>query len=273
MLPFRSISSRWPLLVAVVTGSFLSLPGLAGELVNLHGRWVTPAEAAAYVAPAAATSTPKWGTTSTSNLTIGPCDAGSPRDQVQTYYTSNCEMLIPLEALTGNAGVGFPVHLPTGALITSVTVNYFDSEGASVDPGFGLFASTPDGILVPVLNFLAPDFSGGVNSFEATPAAPIAVDNTNAYQILAIIHRTDLTQFQGLISFQIHYMLQVSPAPLTATFGDVATDHPFFQYIEALAASGITGGCGGGNYCPDQALTRGQMAVFLAKALGLHFPN
>jgi S-layer homology domain len=62
---------------------------------------------------------------------------------------------------------------------------------------------------------------------------------------------------------------QVSPAPDTATFGDVPTDHPFFQFIEALATSGITGGCGGGNFCPDAPLTRGQMAVFLAKGLGL----
>ena len=50
------------------------------------------------------------------------------------------------------------------------------------------------------------------------------------------------------------------------------TSHPFFQYIEALKASGITGGCGGGNYCPGSALTRGQMAVFLSNALGLHWP-
>jgi hypothetical protein len=63
----------------------------------------------------------------------------------------------------------------------------------------------------------------------------------------------------------------VSPAPATATFGDVPTSHPFFRYVEALVASGITAGCGGGNYCPDAALTRGQMAVFLSKALGLHF--
>ena len=32
-------------------------------------------------------------------------------------------------------------------------------------------------------------------------------------------------------------------------------------------------GCGSGNYCPDANLTRGQMAVFLSKAMGLHFPN
>jgi hypothetical protein len=38
------------------------------------------------------------------------------------------------------------------------------------------------------------------------------------------------------------------------------------------AASGIPVGCGGGNFCPDSAITRGQMAVFLSKALGLHRP-
>jgi S-layer homology domain len=68
------------------------------------------------------------------------------------------------------------------------------------------------------------------------------------------------------------FELQVSPAPPAATFGDVPTTHVFFQFIEALNASGITAGCGSGNFCPDAPLTRGQMAVFLSKALGLHFP-
>ena len=72
-------------------------------------------------------------------------------------------------------------------------------------------------------------------------------------------------------SVRVYYHLQVSPAPATATFGDVPTSHPFFQFVEALVKSGITAGCGGGNYCPDAALTRGQMAVFLSKGLGLHF--
>ncbi|MGH9382349.1 MAG: S-layer homology domain-containing protein [Thermoanaerobaculia bacterium] len=64
---------------------------------------------------------------------------------------------------------------------------------------------------------------------------------------------------------------QVSPAPAAATFADVPAGHLFFQHVEALAASGITGGCGGGAYCPNAPVTRGQMAVFLAKALGLHW--
>ena len=43
----------------------------------------------------------------------------------------------------------------------------------------------------------------------------------------------------------------MSPAPATATFpNDVPTSHPFFQYIEALSASGITAGCGTGGTAP-----------------------
>ena len=70
---------------------------------------------------------------------------------------------------------------------------------------------------------------------------------------------------------RVFYRLQVSPPPAVATFSDVPTSHPFFQFIEALARSGITSGCGGGNFCPDAPLTRGQMAVFLSLGLGLHF--
>jgi len=53
----------------------------------------------------------------------------------------------------------------------------------------------------------------------------------------------------------------------------VPKNHPYFRAIEALASSGITGGCGAGNFCPNQNVTRGEMAAFLARALGLHFPN
>ena len=65
----------------------------------------------------------------------------------------------------------------------------------------------------------------------------------------------------------------MSAAPAVATFSDVPPSDPFFQFIEALAAAGITGGCGDGKFCADAPLTRGQMAVFLSKALGLHFPD
>ncbi len=58
---------------------------------------------------------------------------------------------------------------------------------------------------------------------------------------------------------------------ITQIFNDVPGSDFGYQYIEALAESGITGGCGGGNFCPDNPVTRRQMAIFLAKALGLSF--
>lgn len=52
------------------------------------------------------------------------------------------------------------------------------------------------------------------------------------------------------------------------TFSDTAGS-PFAADIEAIAAAGITRGCGEGRYCPDMAVTRAQMASFLARALDL----
>ena len=78
-------------------------------------------------------------------------------------------------------------------------------------------------------------------------------------------------QFLGWV--EVWWRRSVSPAPEVATFNDVPANHAFFQFIEALAASGITAGCDVDKFCPDMPLTRGQMAVFLAKALGLHWPN
>jgi len=56
------------------------------------------------------------------------------------------------------------------------------------------------------------------------------------------------------------------PPFCTHHFPDVPCSHPFAQWIEQLAADGITGGCAGGNYCPGDPVLRQQMAVFLMKA-------
>ncbi len=58
-----------------------------------------------------------------------------------------------------------------------------------------------------------------------------------------------------------------SPPPATGTrFLDVPANAFAAAFIEQLAADGITGGCGGGNYCPNNLVTRAQMAVFLLRA-------
>lgn len=69
----------------------------------------------------------------------------------------------------------------------------------------------------------------------------------------------------------LHWHRTISPGPATATFDDVPVGSFGFQHIEALAASGITAGCDATHFCPNATATRAQMAVFLAKALGLHW--
>ncbi len=60
-----------------------------------------------------------------------------------------------------------------------------------------------------------------------------------------------------------------APPSCTGVFGDVSCPSLFADWIEQLAAEGITSGCGGGDYCPANPNTRGQMAVFLTKTFHL----
>jgi len=55
------------------------------------------------------------------------------------------------------------------------------------------------------------------------------------------------------------------------TFVDVPNTYWAWNYIERLYSAGITGGCSTGTYCPENSVTRAQMAVFLEK--GLHYPS
>jgi hypothetical protein len=59
------------------------------------------------------------------------------------------------------------------------------------------------------------------------------------------------------------------PPCVTPVFGDVPCSSPFAPWINELNARGITGGCGGGNYCPATPVTRSQMSVFLTVTFGL----
>ncbi|MBK9604186.1 MAG: S-layer homology domain-containing protein [Anaerolineales bacterium] len=59
------------------------------------------------------------------------------------------------------------------------------------------------------------------------------------------------------------------PAATGTAFTDVPADYWAAAWIEQLVAEGITAGCGNGNYCPESAVTRAQMAVFLVRTFNL----
>ena len=109
----------------------------------------------------------------------------------------------------------------------------------------------------------------GFSSVAVTSVANGTVDNF-AYSYAVEVQMGASQSLRAVLVF--HRRLS-SPGPVTPTFADVPMTDSRFRYVEALAAAGVTGGCGVGNYCPDQPVTRGQMAVFLAVALGLFWTN
>ena len=162
------------------------------------------------------------------------------------------------------------LFLPAGALVTSIELEGCDTTAAArvvttlwrAAPALVALASVDTGTIP----------TPGCAFFSVNLATPETIDNENNTYVVEVIisGTTSATQFQAV---RIYYNLQVSPAPAIATFSDVPTSHPFFKWIEALAAAGITTGCNASPpmYCPDNLVTRGQMAVFISKALGLQF--
>ena len=57
------------------------------------------------------------------------------------------------------------------------------------------------------------------------------------------------------------------PACGTPVFSDVPASSPFCRFVEELARRAVVSGCGNGKYCPDDAVTREQMAIFTLRTL------
>jgi hypothetical protein len=262
------VSSRFGWRVALV----VLVAALGANLRVAHAQQrATDAEEEPVVVPPQAENapergtTPDWGTSAATFLTIPSYAFQSRDDSVQTPSGYN------RFSATG-AEVEAPVMLPAGAAVSAVELQGCDTDAASAVV-FILFRVNSDGSIV----LLSPLFSTGTTqtpgctTFQNALTPTVTIDNTNTYYVAVRGGTTSTTSYTAV---RVIYRLQVSPAPATASFpNDVPTTHPFFRYIEALKASGITGGCAAGSFCPDAPVTRGQMAVFLATALGLHFPN
>ncbi len=177
-----------------------------------------------------------------------------------------------LRSATALQGLEANLHVPTGAIIDYIELDACDTN-ASVDMQLTVFECDPFGsaLCVPATS---------VTTTGATGCQTVSISGVG-YTVDNALHALGFEAFDNagdgslaVASAVVGYRLQVSPAPGSPTFTDVPTDSIYFQFIEALAASGITAGClPGPQYCPDRPITRAEMAVFMAKALGLHFPN
>jgi hypothetical protein len=210
-------------------------------------------------------------------LTIGAWDMqplGSS-ETTESIQIDNAKFMRYSTALGGTALFGH-VHLPAGVLIDHIEVDACD-EDPTYDIAFPQLLTCVDssdgpGPCTTIDTITVPSGTPGCYFARGTLNLNYTIqDNANNdYMVTLGLPNSTLVGLRGM---KIYYLLQVSPPPATPTFNDVPTTHPFYKFIEALAASGITAGCSTAPplYCPDKPLTRGEMAVFLATALGLQW--
>jgi hypothetical protein len=231
--------------------------------------WVFLAGLAGFSGVLAAQEAPAYGVTSVSTYVVTAWDMQVTEP---TVGWSGIALENGHRYATSAGGFVAGASLPQGARILSIELEACDTSatGAVTAILFRTTATGPSTILASTNTGAVS--TPGCDGFGADLPIPETVENNaNKYVMIAANSAFDGSTTIGAI--RIRYQLQVSPAPGTATFNDVPTSDRAFQFIEALVASGITVGCGSGNYCPDAPLTRRQMAVFMSKALGLHWPD
>jgi hypothetical protein len=170
------------------------------------------------------------------------------------------------------------IEAPAGAILAGLDLWAYDASDQA-DLHYAVIANcdSPAGQINLILESGDLAESGGDYHFAATYDGP-DFDNSQCGYTLRLKFTDGGVPPQGpairIRKARVSWTRQVSSPSGTPTFDDVPASHPFFQFVEALAKSGITGGCNAAPplYCPDRPLTRGQMAVFLTKALGLQWP-
>ena len=198
----------------------------------------------------------------------------APRDGVFWTYRG---LLFFAQNSGGPAQWEAQVNLPAGALVNTLECFFYDTNGAlNADArmwkhSYNYSTDTPSVEAVSAL--VASSGSGGYQKpFDGAVNKTIRYregDERNIYTILLNMPSSLDVRFRGC---RIFWQRQISPAPAASTFSDVSTSYWAFREIEALVDAGVTVGCGGGNYCPNNFVTRDQMAAFIARLGGLHWP-
>ena len=177
-----------------------------------------------------------------------------------------------------------PVKLPSGVVIDDMVFYYYDRTGGP-NMQINFLKHYTDNDNQVLLRRAESDSTGGgygskslVVSHKLTPEVywdEVVFDNYNQYYLRVSMPYLSIEGFSDLAfkGVRIEYKRQASDPPATATFSDVTPAMQFFPYVEALVAAGITTGYVDGTFKPDDFVTRGQMAAFLTRALGLHHPD
>ncbi|MFP5288432.1 MAG: S-layer homology domain-containing protein [Thermoanaerobaculia bacterium] len=159
----------------------------------------------------------------------------APFTQIDDGFFYN-ELVLPTTTLSFGNQIDFSIQLTENAVGASIPPDEFAFYLLTQD-GQRLFATADPLGADSLFTICATGESGG----ELNVFAPAMVQDRN---------------------------INVVVAP---TFGDVPFTNIFHRFIERIADAGITAGCNLAppRYCPQNVVTREQMAVFVLRALGI----
>ncbi|MEA2000782.1 MAG: cutinase family protein [Actinomycetota bacterium] len=164
---------------------------------------------------------------------------------------------------------GLPVPSP------EPDVDPFDAPIWFGDGGEITFSAAPvAGVDGPIDRYLFDyDGDGVVDSTSSRPMSTATYTKPAGWEVgmaWTVSPRIEVAGPQGHTK-RYELCLDVQTGEACATFTDIENS-VFLADIEWMAAEGITKGCNppaNDKYCPDDAVSRGQMAAFLVRALGL----
>lgn len=157
----------------------------------------------------------------------------SPRIYCPSASVNRAQMAVFL--LRGMYGSGYTPPAPTGMIFTDVPASHWAAAW--------------------IEQLYTEGITGGCGGTLFCPEAQV-----NRAQMAVFLLRAE------------HGNGYIPPVPSGTVFTDVPASHWAAAWIEQLHAEGITGGCDAERYCPASAVTRAQMAVFLAYTFNLPLP-
>ena len=183
-----------------------------------------------------------------------------------------------------SGGTALTIHGTNFLTGAAVTVGGVAATGVSVTDYTDMAATTPalapgtandlvvsntDGSTGTLVKAFVADFTDVPNSNQFYSYITKLVSNGITAGVgggLFGVADNTLRQQMAVFILKAKHGLCYTPPPCSGVFTDVPCSSGFAPWIEAMAAEGITGGCGGTNFCPQNLVRRDQMAVFLLKA-------
>ncbi len=164
--------------------------------------------------------------------------------------------------------------------LTGVTGASIDSIAFAgvIDPGFAVTGISPasgpaDGGTEVTIRGALFQNDAGVEIGGAAAAAPLVGNGSLLTAFTPALLPGTLSDVVVTNPDSSSAML---PRAWLTDFTDVAASEQFHNAIAKVFRAGITSGCGTGIYCPRDAVSRSQMAIFIARVLaggGAHIPT